>query len=364
MPAIEFKSVTRSFGREKALDDLSLAVEPGRFTVLCGPPKSGKSTLLRSLVGLDRPDTGRILAGELDITNVPPGERNFGYVPQNFALYPHFTVFENIAYPLRLARVPSSEVARRTERSAAMLSIGHLLGKTPDQLSGGEKQRLAVARGLMTNASVFVLDDPLVGLDYKLRERLMDDLKHLCEELEATFFYATADSLEALTMAQSLVVLDAGRVVEQADVVDLYREPRFARSMELIGFPRANVWTGQVRGGIVETGGLRFAAPSGTPDGGVRLGIRPEDIQINGEAELTADGTVSIVEHLGSEIVVYLDAGGRQVTAAFPAAGAALPEIDARVKLAIDPARIMVFEAATGERIGRGQPREEAVSHG
>ncbi|MDZ5700120.1 ABC transporter ATP-binding protein [Chelativorans sp. M5D2P16] len=356
--------MTKTFGRDKAVDDLSLTVEPGRFTVLCGPPKSGKSTLFRLLVGLEKADGGRILADGVDITDLPPGGRNFGYVPQSFALYPHMTVFENIAYPLRLARAPSAEVAKRVERSAAMLSIGHLMKKTPDQLSGGEKQRVAVARGLLTNASVFVLDDPLVGLDYKLRERLMDDLKHLCEELQATFFYATADSLEALTMAQDLVVIDDGRVVEKDDVLDLYREPRFARSVELIGFPKANVWNGTARDGVVETGGLRFALPPDVPDGTVRFGLRPEDVRLDGAGEMGAKASVRIVEHLGSEIVVYLESEGMPMTAAFPSAHAALPEIDAEVRIAIDPERIMIFDAATGERIGRAQPHKEAVAHG
>ncbi len=357
MPAaVEFQAVTRTFGRTKALDDVTLTVEPGTFTVLCGPPRSGKSTLFRVLVGLDRPDGGRILSDGRDITALPPGQRNFGYVPQSFALYPHLTVFENIAYPLRLARVPSSEVVSRVDRATAMLSIGHLVKNTPDQLSGGEKQRVAVARGLLTNASVFVLDDPLVGLDYKLRERLMDDLKLLSEELKATFVYATADSLEALTMAQTLVVMDDGRVVEKGDVLDIYREPRFARTAELIGFPRANVWRGEVRGGVIRTDRLSFAAPAGTPDGPVVLGVRPEDILLDRSAELVVRSTVSILEHLGSEIVVYLDSGdGDLVTCAFASSQDEPPKIDQPVAFGINPERIMVFDAKSGKRLGRGR---------
>lgn len=364
MPAIEFQSVTKTYSGNKAVDDLSLVVEPGRFTVLCGPPKSGKSTVFRLLVGLERPDSGRIIANGEDVTDLSPGTRQIGYVPQSFALYPHLTVFENIAYPLRLARAPSAEVASRVDRATAMLSIGHLVRKTPDQLSGGEKQRVAVARGLLSSASVFVLDDPLVGLDYKLRERLMDDLKHLCEELKATFFYATSDSLEALTMAQDLAVIDDGRLVEKADVLALYNEPRFARTMELIGFPKANVWDGTVENGVVTAGGLRFGAPEGTPAGPVRVGVRPEDVSLTGTGEMAIRATVRIVEHLGSEIVAYLESGDLAVTAAYPAQTAALPEIDAALDIAIDPHRTMVFDAGTGKAIGRGMPLQEGRSNG
>lgn len=364
MPAIEYRAVSKSFGETLGLDDVSLTIEKGRFTVLCGPPKSGKSTLLRMLVGLEKPDSGRIFADGVDITDRPPSGRNFGYVPQSFALYPHLSVFENIAYPLRLARARSDEVARRVDRAARMLSIGPLMQNTPDQLSGGEKQRVAVARGLLMNASVFVLDDPLAGLDYKLRERLMDELKQLCEDLETTFFYATSDSLEALTMAQSLIVLDDGRLIETADVLSLYREPQHVRSVELIGFPKANVWDGSLREGIVEAGPLRFAAPPGLADGPVRLGIRPEDVCLGDAKDLKAAGDVRIVEHLGSEIVVYLDIGGQPVTSAFPASGAAAPEIDSSVDLSIDPGRIMIFEAVSGRRLGRGRSGAGAGQHG
>ena len=364
MPAIEFQSVSKTYGGQKAVDDLTLAIEPGRFTVLCGPPKSGKSTIFRLLVGLERPDAGRILANGEDLTDLPAGARRIGYVPQSFALYPHLSVFENIAYPLRLARTPAAEVASRVDRATAMLSIGHLVKKTPDQLSGGEKQRVAVARGLLSSDSVFVLDDPLVGLDYKLRERLMDDLKHLCEDLKATFFYATSDSLEALTMAEDLVVLDDGRLVEKADVLDLYREPRFARTMELIGFPRANVWPGSARGGIVTVGGLRFAAPAGTPDGAVLVGVRPEDVRLAGSDETGVPATVRIVEHLGSEIVAYLENGAMQVTAAYPSERAGLPEIDTSLNMVIDPERMLVFDKGTGRAIGRGSPMQEGRAHG
>ncbi|PSJ62628.1 ABC transporter ATP-binding protein [Kumtagia ephedrae] len=353
MAAIEFDRVSKSFGQARVLDTFSLSVEEGSLTVLCGPPKSGKSVLFRLVVGLETPDGGTIRLSGRDITHEPASARNIGYVPQSFALYPHLTVFDNIGYPMRLAGAPREEIARRVDRTAAMLSIGHLLRKTPDKLSGGEKQRVAVARGLMKDASVFLFDDPLVGLDYKLRERLMDELKQLCETLKATFFYATSDSLEALTMAQTLVVVDDGRLVERAGTLKLYAEPGQVRSLELIGFPKANVIEGICRNGRIEAAGLSLPAPAGLADGPVKVGIRPEHVRLGRREGVGADARVAIVEHLGSEIVVYLDLNGHPVTAAYAAGHAAPPEIDSAVKIDIDPARAMIFDPNSGALIGR-----------
>ena len=211
--SIVVSGLSKAYGSERVLDGLDLAVEKNSFTVLCGPSGSGKSVLFRLLVGLEQPDSGTIMLNGKDITDMSAARRAVGYVPQSFALYPHLSVHDNIGYPLKLAKWPISEISRRVAWASDVLAITHLLDKTPDQLSGGEKQRTALARGLLKDADIFILDDPLVGLDYKLRERLMDELKGLQKELDATFVYATLDSLEALTMAENMVVLDSGRIV-------------------------------------------------------------------------------------------------------------------------------------------------------
>ncbi|MGO9810479.1 MAG: ABC transporter ATP-binding protein, partial [Isosphaeraceae bacterium] len=190
MSSVAFRAVSKTYRGGAALDRFDLVVERESLTVICGPPGSGKSVLFRLLVGLETPDTGSIEIDGHDIAGLSAAQRPIGYVPQSFALYPHLRVYDNIAYPLTLARVPKDEIARRVDRAAGILSITHLLNKMPDQLSGGEKQRTALARGLLKEASLFVLDDPLIGLDFKLRERLMDELKSLRQELKATFLYA------------------------------------------------------------------------------------------------------------------------------------------------------------------------------
>ncbi len=169
------------------LSDINLEIEPLSFTVFCGPPGCGKSVLMRIIIGLEAPSAGSIVVGRTDITRLPAAARSIGYVPQSFALFPHMSVFANVAYPMALQRVPKSEIASRVRQAADMLRITPLLNKRPSELSGGEKQRAAIARGLLKNADIFILDDPLVGLDFKLRESLMDDLKDLRAELRRRF---------------------------------------------------------------------------------------------------------------------------------------------------------------------------------
>ena len=236
-----FSGLTKAYGANTVLDGLDLEVEEGSFTVMCGPTGAGKSVLLRLLVGLETADAGAMTLNGVDITDKRAAERAVGYVPQSFALYPHLSVRANIGYPLKLAKRPSAEIAKRVDWAAGVLSITHLLDKSADQLSGGEKQRTAVALGLLKETDIFLLDDPLVGLDYKLRERLMHELKAIQQELKATFLYTTSDSLEALTMAEKLVVLDQGDVIQQGEAMDVYREPSHRRAMELVGFPKANL---------------------------------------------------------------------------------------------------------------------------
>jgi multiple sugar transport system ATP-binding protein len=276
MAEVTFDGVARRFGSRIALAGVTLTAPDRRFTVLCGPPGSGKSVLLRLLVGLETPDEGRILIDGRDVTNLPPAARPLGYVPQSFALYPHLTVRDNIGYPLRLARAPGPRVAAQVAKVAELLSIGHLLDKTPDLLSGGEKQRVAVARGLSRDARVFVLDDPLVGLDYKLRERLMGDSRTLAGELGATFIYAASDPLETLTMAEELAVFEAGRVVRSGPVGTSTQDPRNAGRPAPRGLPRANLVPGRWQGGQVEAGPFRFRVEGRGEGREVLVGLRPE----------------------------------------------------------------------------------------
>ena len=362
MSRIRFEGLTKAYRGAVALDRVDLDVAPGSFTVLCGPPRSGKSVLFRLLAGLERPDAGRILFDGQDITAVPAAERTLGYVPQSFALFPHLSVFDNIAYPLALQGVARPEIARRVAEAAELLRIGALLQKRPAQLSGGEKQRAAIARGILKNADIFILDDPLVGLDFKLREQLMDDLKEMRRALSATFLYATSDSLEALTVAQDLAVLDAGRLLEAGPAASVYLRPAHVRSAELIGFPRCNVVPGVVADGRCTTAAASFPLAGPVAPGPVLVAIRPEHLLPAGEARADGVGEVTLIEDLGAEGVVYFTTAGQNLVTLLPAAQAAALDLGSRFAYVLRPGTAALFSPATGGRVGEAQAAEAALA--
>ncbi len=372
-PILVFEGVAKSYGSTTVLRDLDLAVPAGALTVVYGPPAAGKSVLMRVLMGLEEPTAGRVLLRGEDVTRLPAAERNIGYVPQSFALYPHLSVHDNIAYPLKLAGVGVREAEPVVLRAAEMLRIGDLLGKRPDQLSGGQKQRVAIARGIAKRSDLYVLDDPLAGLDFKLREQLVEDLRRLQAETRATFLYTTSDAIEALTLADRLAVLDGGRIVEAGEPERLYRDPTHARTMALVGFPPANFLPGSLErhdGGLVCRTTLfhlpvRLESRVNDVVGAVAVGIRPEDLGIgatdgvgasatNGRAAgyLRVPARVTLREDLGGEEIVYLDCGGTALTGV-DRHHAHRAEFDEQTTLTIRSRDLMLFRA-TGERIGRG----------
>ena len=337
-----------------ALDSVTLNVEPSSLTVFCGPPGAGKSVLMRALIGLEHPSAGRIFVDGTDITRLPPAARSIGYVPQSFALFPHMSVFNNVAYALAQQRVPRAEIEARVNRAAEMLRITPLLGKRPSQLSGGEKQRAAIARGILKNADIFILDDPLVGLDFKLRESLMDDLKDLRAQLDATFLYVTSDSLEALMMAENLVVMDQGRVLQAGAADEVYYEPAVLRSAELVGFPRCNVLAGTIRDSYCETGVARLLVALDAAARDVAVMIRPEAIVLDRHAAASA-GEIRLVENLGAESVVYFDFSGETLVTTAPSPLVADLDIGDRFPFSLRPEAILLYDRATGERVGRAK---------
>jgi ABC-type sugar transport system ATPase subunit len=354
MSRVRLQNVSRLYRGLRALDDVTVEIASKSLTVLCGPPAAGKSVLLRLLVGLEQPDTGRLLINDRDITSVPAAQRRIGYVPQSFALFPHVSVFDNIAYPMALQKVARAEIERRVGQVAEILRIKALLAKRPAQLSGGEKQRTAIARGMLKNADLFLLDDPLVGLDFKLRESLMEDLKDMRAELGATFLYVTSDSLEALTMAEDIIVLDAGRVVDANAAAALYHQPRHLRAAELVGFPRCNVLPGVLdAGGVCRTGivNFRLAQPT-TFVGEVAVAARPEHIR---HTPAGAPATIRLMENIGAECVVYFQAGEETLVTSVPSPSVAHLDMGAPFPFTMIPEGLLVYDRATGALLGLGQ---------
>ncbi len=362
MSAVEFQDITKVYGHARVLDGVTFGVDPKSFAVVFGPPGCGKSIVLRLLTGLEHPTSGRILLRGEDVTKASPAERNIGYVPQSFALYPHYKVYDNIAYPLKLMGASKEETDEVVNRAAEMLRITRLLGKRPDQLSGGEKQRVALARGIAKRTDIYVLDDPLAGLDFKLRERLFDDLKRLQESLEATFIYTTSDPLEALMLAEQILVMDKGRVIEQGRLEPVYLQPKQLRTMALLGYPRANLIPGVLarrdRQLWCQTKLVEFpvAGTAAADEQAVTVAIRPQDLVMNPEKTngyKSIQAKIMLKEDLGGELVLDLDAGGTPLVAVVRQDDAHRLGEDA-VNIGVSPSGMIVYDAERGHRIGQG----------
>jgi ABC-type sugar transport system ATPase subunit len=364
------EGIAKAYSGTPVLSNLDFAARPGELTVVYGPPASGKSVLVRILTGLEHPDAGRIILRGEDVTDEQPAERNIGYVPQSFALYPHLSVRANIAYPLDLAGVPAAETRQVVADAAAMLKIKEHLDKKPDQLSGGQKQRVAIARGIAKRTDFFVLDDPLAGLDFKLREQLVDDLRGLNAATGASVLYVTSDVIEAMTLADELAVLAAGTIIESGSPERIYREPRSVGAMALVGFPPANFLRGslQHRGDATTctTPLFTFAAelPNGAHSNEVLVGVRPEWLRLahrDGHAGNSPDHTlqfpasIALREDLGGEDIVYLDAAGHLLTMVERDHDRS-DDLQDHVTVSVYPHHLTLFDAATGTRLGHGAP--------
>jgi len=368
---VEFKGVAKQYGNLPVLEDINLSVRQDDFMVIYGLPSSGKTVLLRLLMGLEDPDAGDIILRGENVRHMPPKIRNIGYVPQDFALIPHKTIYENIAYPLRLMKKSTLEIKPVVERAASMLSIEELLDKLPTQLSGGQKQRVAVARGIVKETQIYLFDDPLAGLDFKLREKLIDDLRRLQEDLAACFFYATSDPIESLTLAASIAVLHEKTICEIGDPQFIYLNPHHLSTMDILGFPRANLLDARLVTHPSEfwckTKLFEFPIlvdpefPALKDAMAVTVAVRPESIhKASGTATncLTAD--IYLREDLGAEEIIYLNIQDSNLTMINPSSQNGHDDVGDQISIWIDTASIFVFEKDTGIRIGQGVNKFDA----
>ncbi len=319
--AIRLEHVAKSFGRQRVLDDMTCEIPEGSFSVIFGRPASGKSTVLRVIAGLEQPDRGSVHLRGSPADGVAPAQRRLAYVPQSFALYPNLKVHANIAHPLKLRRRPRAEIQEEVARLAEMLGLAPLLDRFPAQLSGGQKQRVAIARGLIKQADIYLLDDPLAGLDYKLREQLVEDLAGLKQQLNATFLYATSNALEAGLLGDPILVLEGGRIADAGDPETLYHRPRHVAVPKFLRYPPANLITGEL---IPLEGGSRLETNLFTTTLRVQtraarkvvVAIYPEDLLLGRDApsaDLAAviHATVELLEDIGAETIVHLVARGQ-----------------------------------------------------
>lgn len=305
MAAVEFRDVTRRYpGGLVALNGLNLTVADGEFLILVGPSGCGKSTALRLLAGLDKPTTGEIRIGGAVVNDLAPGQRDIAMVFQNYALYPHMSVYRNLAYGLRQRRTPRAEVERRVRETAALLEIDQLLDRKPGQLSGGQRQRVAMGRALVRRPQAFLLDEPLSNLDAKLRNQVRGDLKRLHREVPVTSIYVTHDQVEAMTLGDRLCVMSQGEVQQIGTTDEIYHRPANTFVAAFMGSPPMNLIPAVARSGRLHIGGAAVTAAH-SPDGPVTVGARPEHLRLHPRCE---DGMVAarvdVVEPLGSHVLV------------------------------------------------------------
>jgi multiple sugar transport system ATP-binding protein len=282
MGKIELTQVRKSFGETHVIPGIDLTIENGEFVVFVGPSGCGKSTLLRLIAGLEDTSSGTIRIDGQDATHLPPAKRGLAMVFQSYALYPHMTVRRNIAFPLKMAGLPEAEQAARVERAAAVLNLTNYLDRRPGQLSGGQRQRVAIGRAIVREPSAFLFDEPLSNLDAALRVGMRQEISELHQSLKTTMIYVTHDQVEAMTMADKIVVLNAGRIEQVGSPLELYRNPKNLFVAGFIGSPRMNFITGAEA--------ARHNAHT--------IGIRPEHLTVG---DGPWEGTVGLSEHLGSD---------------------------------------------------------------
>jgi sn-glycerol 3-phosphate transport system ATP-binding protein len=368
---IIFEDVTKEFpGGTIAVDHLSIAAEDGEFLIFVGPSGCGKTTALRLIAGLEKPTSGLIAVGDQIVNELSPHERDIAMVFQNYALYPHMTVYKNLAFGLKMRKLSKSEIDQRVRQTSTMLGLEDLLKRKPGQLSGGQRQRVAMGRALVREPEAFLLDEPLSNLDAKLRVQVRADLKQLHQRLGVTTIYVTHDQVEAMTLGDRIAVMSNGKLQQLGPPQDVYSKPQNAFVAAFIGSPAMNMLRGVARGGQVTAGSLSVPVPN-VPDGDVILGVRPEAFRTSSDHLPSLEMEVQIVEPLGDEAIVHGAVDGQlaevetgdeetELLPPLPTSRAVItarfdpedtPSPGTRVRLAVPPDRVHIFDARTGAAI-------------
>ncbi|MCJ8140837.1 ABC transporter ATP-binding protein [Falsirhodobacter halotolerans] len=350
MARITLSNVTKSWGDTQVLHPLDLTIGHGEFVAVLGPSGCGKSTTLFLLAGLYAPTAGTVAFDGHDVNRVDARDRNVGIVFQSYALYPHLTVRDNIAFPLRFQKLDRRAIAAKVDEAARLVQITQLLDRKPAQLSGGQQQRVALARALVKEPNILLLDEPLSNLDATLRISMRAELKAIQKRLGFTTLLVTHDQIEAITMADRIICMNAGRIVQIGTPDDLYRRPADLFVAGFIGTPPMNLLQGQARGTALSLGAghLHLNRPH---DGTVTFGVRPEDITLSAPGRTAIGGEIALIEPLGRE-VFYRVASPFGTLHVLEAGEVPRHRIGDRVALAFDPARSLVFDDAGLRRDG------------
>jgi multiple sugar transport system ATP-binding protein len=353
MASVEIRDARKAFGTVEVLHGVNVSIEDGAFVVLVGPSGCGKSTLLRMIAGLENITGGEIIIGNRVVNALPPKARDVAMVFQNYALYPHMTVADNMAFSMKLRKAPKREIEERVQRAAAILGLEPLLQRYPRQLSGGQRQRVAMGRAIVRDPQVFLFDEPLSNLDAKLRVQMRTEIKELHQRLKTTTVYVTHDQIEAMTMADKIVVMHDGIVEQIGAPLELYDKPANMFVAGFIGSPAMNFFQGKVvangKAAFETAGGVELPLPGRIANGHGQpavYGVRPEHFSI---ADDGAPGEVVVVEPTGSEIQVFAKIGGQEITAVFRERHNFKP--GDKIRLKPDPRLVHLFDAPTGKRL-------------
>jgi len=348
MAAVAFNQIEKAYGKVKVIHGIQFEIEDGEFVVLVGPSGCGKSTLLRMLAGLEEISGGEILIDGKVVNDLESKDRDIAMVFQSYALYPHMTVRENMGFSLRLRKADAGATAERVANAARILNLDALLDRYPRELSGGQRQRVAMGRAIVRDPKVFLFDEPLSNLDAKLRVAMRAEIKALHQRLKTTTVYVTHDQIEAMTMADRIVVMHDGIVEQIGTPLELFDRPGNLFVAQFIGSPSMNVFQGTLKGGAVDALGARWPVRVGQGGEGqaVHYGIRPTDLAL---AEGGIPARVVVVEPTGAETELLLDVGGQQLVLVMHGRTAAQP--DEVVHLSVDIDKAHVFDGATGKRL-------------
>lgn len=355
MATIELQGLVKAYGKLEVVHGIDLKIEDGEFVVFVGPSGCGKSTTLRMIAGLEDISGGTLLIDNEVVNHREPKQRNIAMVFQNYAIYPHMTVGQNIGFGLYTSKLSKAEKQKRIEETGKLLGLSHLLDRRPAALSGGQRQRVAIGRAMVRDPVAFLFDEPLSNLDAQLRSQMRMEIKSLHRRLGTTIVYVTHDQVEAMTMADKIVVMRDGHILQVGTPTELYENPTDVFTARFIGSPSMNMVAGTITGGVLAVeGGATNGVALPDHEGKVLLGIRPHDLTVTESTEgpgFAARGVVEAVEPLGSETLVHVRLGESPIIATAP--GRVVPEVGSTVSIKAEIGSLYLFDASTEKALSR-----------
>ena len=350
MAKINLKNLQKSYGKTKVIHDLSVDIKEGELVVIVGPSGCGKSTLLRMVAGLEDINSGSILFDNKEVNDLEPRERNIAMVFQNYALYPHMTVFQNMSYSLKILKIPKDEINSRVQKAAEILELGELLERRPSQLSGGQRQRVAMGRAIVRDPVAFLFDEPLSNLDAKLRVQMRLEIKKLQTQLKTTSLYVTHDQVEAMTLADRMVVMNEGNVEHVGTPLEVYTKPKTLFTAQFIGSPAMNILKGECQSSQINLSSGAKLKTNSKHNGRVNVGLRPEDFTINEKGSIKLN--VELVELIGANTLIHgrLE-NSNEILVASIAGVISESEIGNQINLSFDENKLHLFDVNSNQRI-------------